>query len=1479
MGSADEVDSAYSSDAYDDGALDDAGTSMAVVKRETEWSNAKDGDAVATTRATAQRTATTAATTGAAATTLSAAVGSTQEGNISSVSGTTGAAANAFNSAVPLPSLPSQMPSALATLPGIAGSRKPQTAATDATAISSVLPPAPGVPPHSISDTPTLPTVDMNALFGRSPILEKSEDKLCSLSLPSTLGPPALPVSAVQHQAEEDAKAAAAGDTGGAQQPEPKEEANEPENRPAAAAAAETVAPPPSPPKSPERLLRHLRRLEAKVSPEECERVLGLARTQVMLRPEFAARADELRDGPGRLDSVAVGREEQAASAARAREALRALADPHHVTLASATEALLLSQTAYRVPTGAEFWRHVEMVKKGTSKSSVLDVYRLFKKRSAAAVRALASHLEAVDHCLGTTHELLGQTDLQLGQEGVSALLAQEEKAEEAESHGIDKKKEAEVLRGIDMPSLPPGWLITRRRGVGPGASDTVHVSVAGTQNPDDCFRDCMFIPTPLVFPYPLSETRKKHRKVLEDGRVKVHAGFLDGAIKVFEQIKAVVAAAATDDDTAQSDPSSAGSRRRPRTTVHFSGHSLGGATATLLAVFFSGWRKRGVRVGHVTTFGAPNLFYTEEEEHVGLDVGTLLSKVDARFFLNDRDIVPRALGSPLVKKLAKLLIKYGVKELSRLTPENSEYLLRYRFASPACLYHIDELGAVAKVEDPAARRRVLSLSVTDCRPAAATHHKISSYVDKLVAALSTASGHDHVWPSSAAIASAVSAPPHPVAQLVFSKKDPSQLSDVFLHMLRFAFETLVASKLQPKACVNYITASNFAALCWCTDKDYPLHLISRAFDCGKYETADGACGAVLGLTLEGFISLMDEACYSDLPWVARIVDFLQRPQHDVVAAIGAFEPQEYAASFGVPLVAGDGEGRHRMEESVLPAVRYLFNLYCTVEEAGDGCPLRSIPLECFEGFVARVEAIDLPPELQLSAAAVTALTRGVVADACPDLRGMLSEAAAAGGTAGYGGGEQQTPTVRLSLKDFTDVVAHWCAEDELAVWRILKEFRVRLEGDEVFTPGGQQEGEGSCSDEEEEEEDVAAVHEDNVHATGACAPCLKKERLRLHEQKAAELERDVHDAALAVRVRLLREAAAASERAALGEEVAQARRRLATAGEAPPPPPPPPAGQPPASPRSLACPRLLQENKNLRKQLALLGDDDVLSSCPLLDRLQARLVEMQHALRGEQKRNRELNTLTRVRTRKAVSQHEVSERLLTLRTGNDVVVANLHRLLLRAREQREQLARTVAKQERAIAKVPQVQPKASTKVVNELLRDYDGKVCAAAATTTTSKKKNDSQEHHTISQNAQQTRQIMAGSRELEIMKRASESEKAKLTRKITEEMLKNVHLQQSLDELEHKLQDKRMKIIENVKATNQGREAVSAQRARRAASSPSRTPRALGTETSPLAIAALETPVTAPTRPVPDEEEDNVSSSSSSYTDDYAYPKPMAP
>eukprot|EP01063_Lacrimia_lanifica_P009149 TRINITY_DN16180_c0_g1_i2.p1 TRINITY_DN16180_c0_g1~~TRINITY_DN16180_c0_g1_i2.p1 ORF type:complete len:1438 (+),score=546.19 TRINITY_DN16180_c0_g1_i2:90-4403(+) len=271
-------------------------------------------------------------------------------------------------------------------------------------------------------------------------------------------------------------------------------------------------------------------------------------------------------------------------------------------------------------------------------------------------------------------------------------------------------------------PRTSPGWVLTRRRPpANEPADEELCICIAGTQNRSDMYRDAKYVPVPMKVPT---------RGTADDDAVTpmlCHEGFYTGAEEVFSKIHPLV----------QAQVRKAASRRR-KTVLRFCGHSLGGAVAMVLSVFYANLRMRHVSVGGVHTYGAPKVFHVAQGRG---DVG-VFSGYPVKQFVTNHDIIPRGLGSSVAENITKILGKLGIERVKFVSAESAPHLRHYKFigqelfelmdvkkAKKAALPHTVEMERYTKRSE---FESTLQFGYSYLRPRGVEAHRMASYLKRL---------------------------------------------------------------------------------------------------------------------------------------------------------------------------------------------------------------------------------------------------------------------------------------------------------------------------------------------------------------------------------------------------------------------------------------------------------------------------------------------------------------------------------------------------------------------------------------------------------------------------------------------------------------------------------------------------------------------------------------------------------------------------
>eukprot|EP00756_Hemistasia_phaeocysticola_P038989 Hpha_TRINITY_DN16792_c3_g3::TRINITY_DN16792_c3_g3_i1::g.77326::m.77326 len=504
-----------------------------------------------------------------------------------------------------------------------------------------------------------------------------------------------------------------------------------------------------------------------------------------------------------------------------------------------AVRMAILAQTSYRVPTGDKFWERIQAVREGRLRAGAEEVREKYQREAEASLANVHDFLLRLYRATGLHLSLEAHTSLDIdgfdspkGKKGDKWLLKDLARRFPSKLWLQALTKEEEKTLEGEMPEVPPGWLVAKDK----DDPTSVYVSVAGTQNLNDCFRDCNFVPIP--FTMPAGAEGEEHSVPEEWSNVRVHAGFFDGAERIWNALLPALRAVRSGDVT----------------RVHFTGHSLGGATAILLACFLAvAGREEGLELASLHTFGAPNLFVLEEWPQ---DIAFLPTSVVQHQYVNGRDVVPRALGSPVIQKIARLGIRLGFKALACVDQENAAALPLYRFVGPL-LHHIDKEGDVLDFDTREGQAGLLALSATDLRPQAGIDHKMGNYIGKLINRLDKLTGHTHPYTQEVSLSADGSA--HPISAAVFDEKEDMQLTKQFASASKNIFERFRTHK------GGGIDKIALASLFQWTGRAFPEYLMEERILKGRYEVEDGC------LTEEGWNCFVEDKCYTSLPWIAAL--------------------------------------------------------------------------------------------------------------------------------------------------------------------------------------------------------------------------------------------------------------------------------------------------------------------------------------------------------------------------------------------------------------------------------------------------------------------------------------------------------------------------------------------------------------------------------------------------------------------------------
>eukprot|EP01060_Flectonema_neradi_P022515 TRINITY_DN30765_c0_g1_i1.p1 TRINITY_DN30765_c0_g1~~TRINITY_DN30765_c0_g1_i1.p1 ORF type:complete len:501 (+),score=84.28 TRINITY_DN30765_c0_g1_i1:188-1504(+) len=270
-------------------------------------------------------------------------------------------------------------------------------------------------------------------------------------------------------------------------------------------------------------------------------------------------------------------------------------------------------------------------------------------------------------------------------------------------------------------PKLPPGWVLA----VNDKNRKKVSICVAGTQNINDVYRDTMCKPVPVTAP---------NTGGIINHSVKCHQGFHDGAVQLFNKIHPHITRYASLVNATRSSP----------LQISFTGHSLGGAVAILLSLYYSHFSMPHIVVSQLHTFGAPKVFVSECHRPVDIPE---LRKVVTRQFITDFDIVPRGLGSSKIAKLTSIANRLGISCAKFLTNDVVKHLVHYRPTSPVA-YLLPAVEVIPSKNSNTKKRRTpvktitgqdvvdtLSFNMSYLKPRGFSTHRVQVYLERLQAA------------------------------------------------------------------------------------------------------------------------------------------------------------------------------------------------------------------------------------------------------------------------------------------------------------------------------------------------------------------------------------------------------------------------------------------------------------------------------------------------------------------------------------------------------------------------------------------------------------------------------------------------------------------------------------------------------------------------------------------------------------------------
>eukprot|EP01062_Namystynia_karyoxenos_P076061 TRINITY_DN7413_c0_g1_i1.p1 TRINITY_DN7413_c0_g1~~TRINITY_DN7413_c0_g1_i1.p1 ORF type:complete len:1444 (+),score=471.81 TRINITY_DN7413_c0_g1_i1:97-4332(+) len=767
-----------------------------------------------------------------------------------------------------------------------------------------------------------------------------------------------------------------------------------------------------------------------------------------------------------------MAQDEKDAIAQQAREADEACPDQ---TLVKGVRFAILAQTAYRVPTGAEFYERLRKMQASGSRATARDVLRRYTRDAEKQLLKVRDRLERLYLASGVTWRLVAHTKLSLpglqeakgAPQGVKSPVDQtlgaapvvKQVSSLSRGGGGGGGESLENINPDDPPEVPPGWFLCNDR----DHPQEVCVCVAGTQNADDVFRDVLFVPVP--FEVPSLDPTDPEGVGIPDAwpGAMVHKGFLDGAQKLFRSIMPALLDLRAEEGALN---------------LHFCGHSLGGATALLLAAFISALRPEGMQVCSLYTYGAPNVFHIEAWEMMQKPVPPMLQRADFQQYVNDRDIVPRALGSPAIVKLAKVAIRLGLRAMACVTAENADCLPMYRFVGPQ-LHLLQPDSRIATHTQRAEQEAVLRLCVTDLRPQGGMDHKQGNYLQRLLQLLNEKTGYVHQFVVKVD-ATSDAGTVHPLLEAVF-RDDSTNLSDGFLV---FAHDVFVRFARPPS--VKHTSAAAAAAVAASTADGgggidelallnlfawsarlYPSYLVPERMLGGSYQLVPGT--APPQLSQAGWEQLLESACYGDIHWVARLVEatgwdhkgdrLKERPKTDPAAALCRADLVDPAPRVArVRLLSPEqqqlcAEGAAALqwvfERCALPLPAEVYDHpYMKGYTPGGAC--HRLPVMRTASLGALLAALELAacPELRdpavIAAAANSAHLSAQAAVA--ELREQWEEAQARGKAKGAEGKSDSAPTPQgyfdamgnLLLGGFVVIMTGWFRDDEPRAWAAL---------------------------------------------------------------------------------------------------------------------------------------------------------------------------------------------------------------------------------------------------------------------------------------------------------------------------------------------------------------------------------------------------------------------------------------------------------
>jgi len=189
-----------------------------------------------------------------------------------------------------------------------------------------------------------------------------------------------------------------------------------------------------------------------------------------------------------------------------------------------------------------------------------------------------------------------------------------------------------------------PGWCIYKKEGK--KSSQKLYIAIHGSYTLDDWLTDLSIVPINSNI-----------------SNLKIHSGFWKAACFIFEEIKEIF------------------NNLKVETifTINFTGHSLGGAIAILLALMCKQWNSKQFAYKSTFTFGAPNLFYENELDLEIIDENSIY------LFVNKMDIVPRLLGSSTIE----LVKKIGLRLLTKNNLSSDALISFTKYSCAGVVYFI----------------------------------------------------------------------------------------------------------------------------------------------------------------------------------------------------------------------------------------------------------------------------------------------------------------------------------------------------------------------------------------------------------------------------------------------------------------------------------------------------------------------------------------------------------------------------------------------------------------------------------------------------------------------------------------------------------------------------------------------------------------------------------------------------------------------